>query len=119
MQISRQQMLNGVARYMRSEVVPHIPDKGIKVMLEAMSSFVEMSPQVIGKYLDAPLVAAMLQEKEGYYDLDLVEAALVKAMEAHGGLEITIPSIPLISPQAKSMTFSANDLRTLKRYMEA
>ena len=118
MQITRQQMLSGAARYIRGEVIPHIPDKGVKVMLEAMAAMVEMSPQTVSKYLDLPLVAAILQEKDGFYDLDMAEAALVKAMEDHGGLELTVPAIPLISPQPKSMTFTANDIRAMKRYME-
>lgn len=118
MQITRQQMLSGAARYIRGEVIPHIPDKGVKVMLEALAAMAEMSPQMVSKYLDVPWVSAILQEKDGFYDLDIAEAALVKAMEAHGGLEVTVPPIPLISPQAKSMTFTANDIRAMKRYME-
>lgn len=118
MQITRQQMLSGAARYIRGEVIPHIPDKGVKVMLEALAAMAEMSPQMVSKYLDVPWASAILQEKDGFYDLDIAEAALVKAMEAHGGLEVTVPPIPLISPQAKSMTFTANDIRAMKRYME-
>lgn len=118
MQITRQQMINGAAKYVRNEVIPHIPDKGIKVMLEAFATSVEMSPQIANRYLDTPFVAAMLHEQNGFYELDAVEAALTKAMEAHGGLEVTVPAIPLISPQSKVMTFSANDIRALKRYME-
>ena len=118
MQITRQQMLNGAARYIRGEVIPHIPDKGVKVAMDVLAGMVELSPQVVNKYLDMPLVAAVLQEQDGFYDLDMVEAALTKAMEAHGGLELTVPAIPLISPQPKSMTFTANDIRALKRYME-
>ena len=51
------------------------------------------------------------------YDLDLVESALTRAMEAQGGLLVTIPAIPLISPHEKTMNFTANDIRTLKRYI--
>ena len=118
MQITRQQMINGAAKYVRNEVIPHIPDKGVKVMLEALAASVEMSPQIANRYLDTPFMAAMLHEQNGFYDLDAVEAALTKAMETHGGLEVTVPAIPLISPQPKVMTFSANDIRALKRYME-
>lgn len=118
MQITRQQMLNGAARYIRGEVIPHIPDKSIKVALDVLAGMVEMSPQAVSKYLDMPLVAAVLQEQDGFYDLDMIEAALTKAMESYGGLELTVPAIPLISPQPKSMTFTANDIRAMKRYME-
>lgn len=118
MQITRQQMINGGARYIRNEVIPHIPDRSIRVALEAISTMAEMSPQLVGKYLDTPFAAAMLNEKDGFYDLDVVEAALTKAVETHGGIELTVPAIPLLSPQAKTMTFTANDIRALKRYME-
>ena len=118
MQITRQQMMSGAARYIRGEVIPHIPDKSIKVALDVLAGMVEMSPQAISKYLDMPLVAAVLQEKDGFYDLDMIEAALTKAMESYGGLELTVPAIPLISPQPKIMTFTANDIRAMKRYME-
>ena len=118
MQITRQQMMSGAARYIRGEVIPHIPDKGVKVVLDVLAGMVEMSPQAVSKYLDMPLVAAVLQEQDGFYDLDMIEAALTKAMENYGGLELTVSAIPLISPQPKSMTFTANDIRAMKRYME-
>lgn len=118
MQITRQQMLNGAARYIRGEVIPHIPDKGVKVVLDVLAGMVEMTPQAVSKYLDMPLVAAVLQEQDGFYDLDMIEAALTKAVDSYGGLELTVPAIPLISPQPKSMTFTANDIRAMKRYME-
>ena len=118
MQITRQQMMSGAARYIRGEVIPHIPDKSIKVALDVLAGMVEMSPQAISKYLDMPIVATVLQEQDGFYDLDMIEAALTKAMESYGGLELTVPAIPLISPQPKSMTFTANDIRAMKRYME-
>lgn len=118
MQITKQQMLNGAARYIRNEVIPHIPDKGVRVVLEMLATTGELQPAVFGKYLDTPLVSAILQEKDGFYDLDIAEATLTKSMEAIGGLELTVPAIPLISPHEKTMTFTANDVRTLKRYME-
>ena len=118
MQITKQQMLNGAAKYIRGEVIPHVPDKGVRVILEAGAAMVELTPHVVEKVLNHPLLAAILQEKDGFYDLDIAEAALVKAMEAHGGLEVMVPEIPLISPQPKTMTFTSNDIRAMKRYME-
>ena len=118
MQITKSQMLNGAAKYIRGEVLPHIPDKGVKVIVETLASMVEMSPKIVNKYLENPVVSVMLQEEDGHYDLDMIETALVKAIEANGGLEVTVPSVPLLSPTPKSMTFSASDVRTLKRYME-
>ena len=118
MQITRQQMLSGAAKYIRGEVIPHIPDKSMKVVMEALAVMVEMSPKIVNQYLETPVAAAILQEQDGFYDLDMVEAALAKAIETHGGLEVTVPAIPLLSPEPKSMTFTANDIRAMKQYME-
>lgn len=119
MQITMQQMINGAAKYIRSEMIPHVTDRVLRVALETISSMVEMNPQIVIKYLGSPLVSIALGEKEGYYDLDAIESALSKAVEIHGGLELTIPAIPLISPREKTFTFSANDIRTMKKYMES
>lgn len=117
MTVTKQQILTGAANYVRAEMVPHIPDKGFRVVLEALASMVELSPQAVDKYISHPMVSALLQEKDGVYDLDLVESALTRAMESQGGLLVTIPAIPLVSPHEKTMNFTANDIRTMKRYI--
>lgn len=117
MQVTKQQLLTGTANYVRAEMVPHVPDKGFRVVLEALAAMVELNPAALDKYLTGTVLAMVLQEKDGMYDLDLVESALTRAMEAQGGLLVTIPAIPLISPHEKTMNFTANDIRTLKRYI--
>ena len=119
MQITKQQMINGAVKYIRSEIIPHVPDRGFKVALETIGAIAEMNPQIAMKYFESPLVSVALNEKDGFYDLDVLEAALIKAVESHGNLELIVPAIPLISPQAKSLAFSANDIRTIKKYMES
>ena len=89
MQITKQQMINGAAKYIRSEIIPHIPDRGVRVALETVSTMAEINPQIAMKYFDSPIVSVALNEKDGFYDLDVLEAALTKAVEIHGGLELT------------------------------
>lgn len=118
MQITRQQLLNGIAKYIRAEMIPHVPDKGFKVVLEAVAAMVEMRPQALDKLFDNPMVSAILQETDGFYDLDVIETALAKAADTHGGLVLTVPSIPLLSKDEKTLSFSANDIRAIRRYIE-
>ena len=117
MQVTRQQILNGAANYIRDEMIPHVPDKGFRVILETVAAMVQMSPQSLESLFENPMVAAVLQEKDGFYDLDILEAALVKGTETHGGLTVTVPKIPFLSKEEKVLTFSANDIRAMKRYM--
>lgn len=117
MQATKAQVVSGTANFLRSEVIPHVPDVTFRGILEAGATFVEMSPQMADKYFSIPLVAMALQEKDGAYDLDFAETAICKAMEKHGNWTITIPGIKLISPQEKTLTFTPNDVKTLKRYI--
>ena len=117
MQVTRNQIIAGAANFIRSEVIPHVPDKSFRAILEAGSAMVEMAPQMADRYFNHPVIAAMLREQDGNYDLDFAEAAVVKAMEAHGNLTLTVPGIKWISPETKTLTFSPNDVRTLKRYI--
>ena len=117
MQVTKQQILNGAANYIRDEMIPHIPDKGFRVILDTVAAMVQMSPQSLDKLFENPMVAAILQEKDGFYDLDVLEGALVKATEAQGGLTLTVPKIPFLSKDEKELKFSANDIKALKRYI--
>ena len=117
MQVTRNQIIAGAANFIRSEVIPHVPDKSFRAILEAGAAMVEMAPQMADRDFNHPVIAAMLREQDANYDLDFAEAAVVKAMEAHGNLTLTVPGIKWISPETKTLTFSPNDVRTLKRYI--
>lgn len=117
MQATKAQIITGAANFLRAEVIPHIPDVTFRGILEAGAAIVEMSPQIADKYFTMPIVTMALQEKDGMYDLDFAEAAVCKAMETHGNWTVTIPGIKFISPQEKTLTFTPNDVKTLKRYI--
>lgn len=118
MQVTQAQITTGTANFLRSEIIPKIPDKGFKVVLETAAAMVEMSPKIVDRVFQSPMVALLIQGNDGLYDLEYLEAALTKAMEAHGGLTVTVPAIPLVSPTEKTMTFTAADIRTLMRYIQ-
>ena len=118
MQVTKQQILNGTANYIREEMISRIPDKGFRVILEALAAIVQMAPQSIESFFENPMLATVMQEKEGLYDLSILESALTKATEAHGGLTISVPKIPLLTKDEKELTFSANDIKSIIRHIE-
>lgn len=117
MQVTQAQITSGAANFLRSEIIPKIPDKGFRVVLETAAAMVEMSPRIVDQVFRSPMVALLIQGQDGLYDLEHLEAALTKAMETHGGLTVTVPAIPLVSPTEKSMTFAAADIKSLMRYI--
>ena len=58
MQVTRQQILNGAANYVRTEMIPHVPDKGFRVILEALAAMVQMSPKAVDSFFENPMLSA-------------------------------------------------------------
>ena len=116
MSVTQDKIATGVARYIRNEMMPKIPDKGFRVVLDAAAAMMEINPRIVESMLANPLTAAVLRRTEdGLYDMETVGEALAQAAESQGGLPVTIPAIPFISPTEKSLNFSANDIRALTR----
>ena len=118
MQVTKQQILTGVANYIRSDIIPRVPDKGFKIVLETLATMAPTNPKIGEMIFSDPRVAVVLVEKDGFYDLDFAECALSAAAEAHGGIPLTIPKIPMFTKDEKELTFLANDIRVLKRSIE-
>ena len=116
MSVTQDKIAAGVARYLRAEMIPKIPDKGFRVILDAAAAMMEINPRIAESMLSNPLTAAVLRcTEDGLYDVETVGEALAQAAEIHGGLPVVIPAIPLISPTEKSLNFSANDIRAIVR----
>ena len=115
MQVTQAQIASGAARFIRNDVIPKIPDRGFRVVLDAAAAMAELSPQILDGLFKHPMAAVLLHPGENGYDLDYLETALTSAVETHGGLPVVIPAIPLISREEKTLTFGAEDIRQLMR----
>ena len=116
MSVTQDKIATGMARYIRSEMMPKIPDRGFRVVLDAAAAMMEINPRIVESMLSSSLTAAVLRRTEdGLYDVETVSEALAQAAESQGGLPVVIPAIPLISPTEKSLNFSANDIRAIAR----
>lgn len=113
MEVSKGQIISGVSRYVRREMLNKITDKPFKMAISAGINLLELRPDIADKVLDNPLFMA----QDGMYDLDMIEAVIVRTMEEYGDLPIKVPGIPFISPAEKEFRFSAEDIRKLRGYI--
>lgn len=113
MEVSKGQLVSGLTRFGRNEVLNKITDKPFKMALAAGINLLELRPDVADKLLENPLFKA----SSGMYDLDLMEAVISKTMDEYGDLPVMIPGIPLLSPTPKELRFTAEDVHKLKGYI--
>lgn len=113
MEVTKGQIISGISRYVRKEMLNKITDKPFKMAISAGINLLELRPDIADKVLDSSL----LMGQDGIYDLDIIEAVLTRTMDEYGDLPVKIPGIPFISPAEKEFRFSAEDIRKLRGYI--
>lgn len=117
MEVTREQIAQGVVKFINSNVINHVDDKATKLLLGMAAAAVEIKPQIIDSVLDNPMLSLFIKTENGY-DLSAIEKAAASAMDKYGNLTIYIPPIPFISPSEKTLTFNADDVRKLRASVE-
>lgn len=107
-------MINGVVRFMKSDVISKIPDKPFRMTLSAIVNLIEVKPEAADIIFESPF----LKSENGMYDVDLLEQIVTRTIDEYGDFPITIPAIKFISPTEKELRFTSDDVRKLKSYIE-
>lgn len=117
MTVKKIDIINGVIRYIRSEVIGKITDKPLKMVLAACVSAIEMNSSLVDSIFTNDIVTMILPSKDGEYDLDNIFEILEKTITEYGDFPVTIPPIKFISSSEKQLTFTSSDIHRLKTYI--
>lgn len=102
MLVTKQQIINGIVKYIEDDVVPSLPNKNLQIMARGFAASILFVPQIADKVLENEWVK-MLKTEDGKYNLD--KRILERAF---GDDELTISKkIPFIT-KGEEMNFSFN-----------
>ena len=116
--VTKKELLTGIVKFVKNEVVPHIGDRRLKMILSAALYAVDAKPDIADAFFTNPLVATILQVEDGKYDTDLVFKVIDNLVEEYGGIPVTIPPIKFITATEHTLTFYGGDVAKLKEYVE-
>ena len=117
MNVSKAQIINGVVKYAKAEIINKITDKPLKMLLATGVSMLEVNSSIADSIFDNDFISKILSENGGMYDIDSAIDVIEKTMNEYGDFPVTIPAIKFISPVEKQLTFTVNDIRKLKEYI--
>lgn len=115
--VTKKKLLTAVIKFVKNEVIPHISEKPLKMILSAALYTVDSKPDIIDPFLNNPVVAAILQGKNGEYDTDLIFGVLDSLVIEYGCIPVTIPPVKFITSTETTLTFYAADIEILKAYV--
>lgn len=111
MNVSKNQLVNGATKFAKNEIINKIPDKNFKMVMSMLVNLMEVKPDIVEEFLDP------MADKDGMFDMDLLENVLVRTMDEYGDFPVVIPAIKFISPTEKELRFNSDDVRKLKNYI--
>ncbi len=108
MNVNKDQIINGIIKYIKTDILVNIPDKNFRTIATAAVLVFANKPEILNNIFSNPVVK-MLETANGY-DIDALSAALKEAFAETGGITITIPPVKFLMPEQKELKFSSNDI---------
>lgn len=117
--LSKNQIVNGLSKYIESEVIAKIEDKALQIILALGVTALNRNHDLIDVVLDNQFISYLIKKNdEDKYDLDDVFDIINDTLKTYGKLPVTIPAIKFISPTEKTLRFSTEDVSKLRSFME-
>lgn len=115
--ITKKELLTGAIKFVKNEVIPHISDKSLRIVLSGALYAIDAKPVIVDAFLDNPIVATVLQGENGMYDVETIFTVLDTLAKEYGGIPITIPPIKFVTATETTLTFYLGDIAKLKEYV--
>ena len=115
--VTKKELLTGVIKFVKNEVIPHISEKSLRIVLSGALYAIDAKPAIADPFFDNSIASAILQGENGIYDVDPVFTILDRLAHDYGGIPVNIPPIKFITATETTLTFYQGDIKTLKEYV--
>ena len=119
MEITKKELIDGISNFAKNEIINKVPDKSLKLVINIGVSLLKKKPEFIDEILNNKMVSILVKSTdEDKYDLDDLFEVLTDAVAENGNIDITVQPIPFLSSQENILTFTRDDVKKLKEYIE-
>lgn len=105
--VTKEQIKNGLLRYLDAEVLPALPTSGKWVAGAAIILATSNFDRIYADLMTSPVIAALDISHDGLVDVDKLAGALKASAEKYGRMELSIPVIG-------RLYFSSDDVEKVK-----
>ena len=60
MQVSKDKIGKGIVKYIRTDMIPYVPDKSMQMILDGVAMFIEKKPDILDPYIKSGVIAMAL-----------------------------------------------------------
>ena len=118
MRVSKEQLIHGILDYIENEVIPHIEDKPMQIIVSIAAKSIRANNSLADAFFGNQAVRSLLNENENGYEIGGLFAAMEESVKQYGPFPVVIPPVPILSPVEKTLMFSEADVAEMKRRIE-
>ena len=119
--INATQLVYGMMKYLGAEIIPCVEDTFTKLVLKTLAVTAENNAPAYAKAVDGfiakPFISDILKAESGSFEIESIIDALRQAVNECGELTVKSPAVKFLSPQEKTLRFTASDISSLKQYL--
>lgn len=115
--IKKEDLINGVIKFIGSELIPYVGDRNTKFVLAMAKDSLKEDPDLADDFLHSPMVSSLIKEDDGEYDISHFFTILKSVLAEYNSFPVTIPKIPLFSPTEKVLKITSEEVDKLMKYV--
>ena len=114
---SKKEIADAVAKFIGDDILPDITDMNSRFALCMARKALSRNPDVIDAFLGSPIVASVIREQDGEYDVEPFAKALKGVLAECGSYRIAVPKIPVFSPCGGAVSVTSDDVDRVLSYL--
>lgn len=120
MRVTRDQIINGVASFVETNVIPMIDDdKATQIIASIAVKAVKANTKLVDSVFENQMIKTLLEvDEDGTYEIEGLFKLIEESVREFGAFPVELPAIPFISQTMKTLKFDAKDVSDIKRLIE-
>jgi len=113
MQVTKRHIVDGVVKFIDDTLIPETYDGQLRFVLSMMKDTIKKRPEIVDTFLENPVISSSIIEEDEMYEIGHFVNTMRNILEECECYPITVPEVPLFSPQKKTVKITASDFETL------
>lgn len=115
--VSKKNIADAVVKFISNDLLCDISDKHLKFSLCMAKEALAGNCEVIDCFLRNPVIANILREEDGEYELASLARVLKTVLSSYEAYPIVVPAIPMFAPKENIVKITASDVDKLVSYL--
>ena len=114
---SKKEIADAIVKFVNTDLMSDIDDSHLKFALCMSKKALHENPDILDSFLDSPIVASVIKEEDGMYDVDSFARTMKNVLSEYDSYTIEIPKIPMFAPKESHLKITASDIDKLLGYL--